>query len=66
MVQNLPAMRVTWVQFFGWEDPPEKGMATHSTIPAWKFQGQRSLAGYRPWATKESDTTEQLPPPSPM
>ena len=66
MVQNLPAMQVTWVQFPGWEDPPEKGMATHSTILAWEFQGQRSLAGYSPWATKDSDTTEQLPPPPPM
>ena len=33
-VKNLPAMRETWVQFLGWEDPLEKGMATHSSILA--------------------------------
>ena len=31
-VKNLPAMRETWVQSLGWEDPLEKGMATHSSI----------------------------------
>ena len=35
MVKNLPALQETWVQFLGWEDPLEKGMATHSSIPAW-------------------------------
>ena len=35
------------------------GMATHSSILAWKIHGQRSLAGYSPWDRKESDTTEQ-------
>jgi len=30
MVKNPPAMRETWVQFLGWEDPLEEGMATHS------------------------------------
>ena len=39
----------------GWEDPVEKGMATHSSILAWRIQGQRSLAGYSPWGCKESD-----------
>ena len=32
MVKNPPAMRETWVQFLGWEDPLEKGMATHSCL----------------------------------
>ena len=34
MVKNLPAMQETQVQSFGWEDPLEKGMATHSRILA--------------------------------
>ena len=34
LVQNPPAMQKTWVQFLGWEDPLEKGMATHSNILA--------------------------------
>jgi len=37
MVKNLPAMRETWVQFLGWEDPLEKGKATHSSILAWEI-----------------------------
>ena len=34
MVKNPPAMRETWVQSLGWEDPLEKGKATHSRILA--------------------------------
>ena len=45
MVKNLPAMQETQVQSLGWEDPLEKGMATHSSILAWTISGQRSLAG---------------------
>ena len=36
LVKNLPAVRETWVQSLGWEDPLEKGKATHSSIPAWR------------------------------
>ena len=43
----------------GQEDPPGKGMATHSIgILAWRTHGQRSLAGHSPWGHTESDTTE--------
>ena len=37
LVKNLPAMRETWLQLLGWEDPLEKDMATHSSILAWKI-----------------------------
>ena len=37
MVKNLPAMPETWIQFLGQEDPLEKGMATHSSILAWRI-----------------------------
>ena len=37
MVKNLPAMQETRVQSLGWEDPLEKGMATHSSILAWRI-----------------------------
>ena len=37
LVKNLPAMQETWVQSLGWEDPLEKGKATHSRIPAWRI-----------------------------
>ena len=36
-VKNLPAMQEKRVQSLGWEDPLEKGMATHSTILAWRI-----------------------------
>ena len=37
MVKNLPAMQETWVRSLGWEDPLEKGMATHSRVLAWRI-----------------------------
>ena len=37
MVKNLPAMRETWVRSLGWEDPLEEGVATHSSILAWRI-----------------------------
>ena len=40
----------TWVWSLGWDDPLEKGKATHSNILVWRV----------PWGSKESDTTEQL------
>ena len=36
MVKHLPTMQETWVQSLGWEDLLQKGMATHSSILAWK------------------------------
>ena len=55
LVKNLPAMWETWVRSLGWEDPLEKGMATYSSILAWRIHGLCS-----PWGRKESGTTEQL------
>ena len=36
-VKNLPAMHETWVRSVGWEDPLEKGLATHCSILAWRI-----------------------------
>ena len=36
-VKNLPAMQENWVQSLGWEDPLEKGVATYSSILAWRI-----------------------------
>ena len=49
MVKNLPAMRETWAQSLGWEDPLEEGMATHSSILAWRI----------PW-TEEPDGLQSM------
>ena len=37
MVNTLPAMREIWVQSLAWEDPLEKGMATYSSVLAWRI-----------------------------
>ena len=37
LVKNLPTMQETWVRSLGWEDPLEKGKATHSNILAWRI-----------------------------
>ena len=37
LVKNLPAMQETWVRSLGWEDPLEKGKATHSSVLAWRI-----------------------------
>ena len=56
LVKNPPAMCDTWVWSLGWEDPLEKGKATHSSILAWRIP----WTVYSPWGCKELDTTEQL------
>ena len=48
MVKHLPAMQENWVRSLGWEEPLEKGIATHSSIVPGDFLGQRSLEGYSP------------------
>ena len=58
MVKNLPAVQETQVRSLSQEDPLEKEMATHSSILPGEFHGQRSLASYRPWGSKELDATE--------
>ena len=61
MVKNPPAMWETWVQSLGWEDPLEEGMATHSSILAWRIPMDRgALRATVHGVAKESDTTEQL------
>ena len=54
VVKNLPAMQEVPVRSLGQEDPLEEEMATHSSILAWRIQGQRSLA--------KSDTTKHTQP----
>ena len=60
MAKHLPAMQKTGVRSLGQEDALEKGMITHSSILAWRIDGQRILVGYSPRGRKESDMTEQL------
>ena len=53
-------MQETWVQSLGWEDPPEKGMATHSNILAWRIPWTEEPGRLSAWGGEESDTTEYL------
>ena len=48
LVKNPPAMREIWVQSLDWDDPLEKGKATHSSVVAWRI----------PWGREELDMTE--------
>ena len=59
LVRDPPAVQETWVWSLVWEDPLEKGMATHSSILVWRIHGQKSLAGCSPWSCKDSDTSKQ-------
>ena len=59
-VKNPSVIRDTWVPSLGWEGPLQEGMATHSSILAWRIHGQRSLAAYSLWGCKESGMTEQI------
>ena len=60
MVKNLPAMEENRVQSPDREDIPEKGMATHSSILAWKIPCTKECGGLQSWGPKELDTTEQI------
>ena len=53
-VKNPPAMQDTSVQSLGWEDPLEEGMATHSSILAWRIPVDRGTwqATYSPWGRR--------------
>ena len=41
MVKNMPAMQETWVQSLGWDNPLEEGLATNSSILAWRIPMDR-------------------------
>ena len=57
-LKRLPAMRETWVQSLGREDPLEMEMATHSSILAWRIPWMEELGGLQSAGRKELDTTE--------
>ena len=60
LVKNPPAMQEIWVRSLDWEDPLEKGTATHSSVLAWRIPWTEDLMGYSLWGHKGSDTTERL------
>ena len=58
LVKNPLAMQETPVRSLGWEDPLEEGMATHSSILAWRIPWTEEPG--RLWSRKQSDTAGQL------
>ena len=59
-VKKLPAMQETWVWSLSWEDPLEKGMATHSSILAWRMLWPEEPDGLLFRGCKELDRTGHL------
>ena len=68
-VKNLPAMWETWVRSLGWEDPLKEGMATQSSILAWKISWTEEPGGLQSmglqkvrhdWVTKHSTAQEDI------
>ena len=57
MVKRLPAMQETWVRPLGWEDPLEEGMATHSSILAWRIPRTEEPGGLQFMGLQEYDMT---------
>ena len=60
LVKDPPAMRETWVPSLSREDSLEEGMATHSSILAWRVPWTEASGGLQSWGCKESDTTEAI------
>ena len=58
LLKNPPAMRETWIQSLGWEDPLEKDMATYSSTLAWKIPWTEEPGKLQSMGSQESDTTE--------
>ena len=56
MVKNLSAMQETWVRSLGQEDPLEKGMATHSSVLAWRIPRAEEPDGLQPMGLQKSQT----------
>ena len=56
-VKNPPGVQETWVWSLGWEDPPEKGMVTHSSILAWRIPWTE---GSGPWWGSQSMGSQRV------
>ena len=59
-LKNPPAIQETWVQSLGREDPLEEGMATTSSILAWRIPSAEEPGKLQSMGVAELDTTEQL------
>ena len=62
VVKNLPAMQEAWIPSLGREDPLEKGMATHSSILAWRIPRTEEPGRLQSMGSQKEDTSEWLTP----
>ena len=60
LVKNPPAVREMWVRSLGWEDPLEKGKATHSSILAWRIPQTEELGGLLPMGSQSQTQLSDL------
>ena len=60
IVKSLLIIQETWVQSLGWEDPLEKGMATHSSILAWRIQWTEEPGWLQSMGLQRVRPTERL------
>ena len=58
MIKNLPALQETWLRSLGWEGSLKKGIATHSSILAWKMPWTEEPGGLLSMGRKELEMTE--------
>ena len=61
-LHHLPAVQETRVRFLGWKDPLENGMATHSSVLAWRIPCTVEPGGLQSMGSQGSDMTELLNP----
>ena len=57
-VENLPAVQEMWVPSLGWEGTPEKGMASHSSILAWRIPWTEESGGLQSMGSQESGLSD--------
>ena len=58
VVKNLPARQETWVRSLDWEDPLEDGMATHSSILAWRIPWTEEPGGLQSIASQSQTESD--------
>ena len=65
MVKNLPAMQEIHVRSLGWEDPLEKGTATHSSVLAWRIPWTEEPGGLQSMFQRVRHNWVNVPTPTP-
>ena len=58
VLKNLPARQETWVRSLDWEDPLEDGMATHSSILAWRIPWTEEPGGLQSIASQSQTESD--------